>query len=191
MSFLLVAIFIILWVTAIVAKPINISVTETITKDITQKAIIERTEEFVELCESRLGLAKGTPDYEFCVERTRAGFKLTNFAPEDCSLCGPRPNYTTEEGLCLKGTNLAFCEGLFTIFDTATEQVTADAQQLPIARFGNFINSYTDFFDNLTQKTINLGGFPIPQWVIVVILLSLLGFFIGGGSFFGLQFRKR
>ena len=155
-----------------------LNITADITRDITAEVTESTIVEFVSGCTTVLGLAEGTSDFNFCEERIRKGFELTDFRAEDCSLCGQRPNFPNEEGLCLTGADVPFCEGSVSQIEEVTAEATEGARDLPIAQFGSFVTTYTDFFDRIVPEKINVGGFQTNGIVLWIVGLFSLGFLV-------------
>jgi len=178
LGFAIVFIFVTFWVIALVSKPINIDITADITEELTLELTEATINEVISGCTSVLGLAEGSTDFNFCEERIRKGFALTDFKASDCSLCGPRPNFPNEEGLCLTGPDVPFCESSAALIIEVTEEATAGAQDLPIAQFGNAVTAYTDFFDRIVPERVDVLGVETNAIILWIIGLAVLGFLL-------------
>jgi len=180
-AFLFVFIFVTIWIVALVADPIEKDITASVTQEITAELTEGIIEVFINGCTTELGLVIGSQDFEFCEERTRAGLELTDFKAEDCSLCGPRPDFPDEEGLCLTGADVPFCESLIPLIEEETKKATAEARDLPIAQLGTGVRSFTGLFENILEP-VEVLGIEVPQLIIWIVVLFVAGFFAGGGK---------
>ena len=83
--------------------------------------------------------------------------KLTNIKIEDCGICGPRPNYPDEQGLCLTGEDLKFCE----------KGISKIGFLIPL---GSFLEGISNPVRNLDKNT----------FYIIVAVLFVGGYFLKG-----------